>query len=621
MPKAVLCLAACAFCLAPLAPAQDEPARDWVKRLIEEEYPKEAIDALVGMGEKAVPALLDMAAAEWWHHHARARYVLLRIGERSVPQLTAALQSDDQGRRRFAIDVLCELGRADLCRPLLRGQHAFDTAVALCGQGVFLEEALPALLEVVHGADKRRRNVVHYLGRFRAAVPTLRKLLNDADPAVRRGATISLGMLADESADAREALMGEYRSTDPERRIAAMWAFSGSADLDLGICLDALDQGGEELSKAARHTIFQRWIKKGEPLGELRARALGHSDPRVRSWACGAVARADRQARPDLLAMTADGTVALAALDAIETIGTRNDAVKSALARAHASESRRVQVEAAHVMVRMDLGRGDAIIWFQSLLPKSKRTDPYPQLNNFTRIGPAAKDAVPHLLPFLEDARAIEAARAIWSITGDLAPILPTLKRDLSDKWLRREAIVLAGEIGPPAKALVPWIVDALKDDEVWVRRDAVDALGRIRHPATADALRERLRDERPVRRAAAAALYRLGALTEEATRALEGLAFEMELMGSWDEEEWGPAEAAALRFRWEAGRPLPDTVGSSAWWLTYGRRSAYEFVELLGDMGAAAREAEPALRQLCRTYHPYFLRRAARAALARIKG
>jgi HEAT repeat protein len=73
------------------------------------------------------------------------------------------------------------------------------------------------------------------------------------------------------------------------------------------------------------------------------------------------------------------------------------------------------------------------------------------------RLGPEAKEALPHLLNVTKHA----------------------------DYFIRRNAIMAVGSIGPTSKEAVPVLIDALKDTEdFWIPVEAMRALGKIGPPA-----------------------------------------------------------------------------------------------------------------------------------------
>jgi HEAT repeat protein len=85
------------------------------------------------------------------------------------------------------------------------------------------------------------------------------------------------------------------------------------------------------------------------------------------------------------------------------------------------------------------------------------------------KMGAKAKGAIPQLEAVLKDECGlvrIETARALWRIDQHRAAV-PALAAELKDKepCNRHRAAVMLGEIGPGAKAAVPDLVRALKDE------------------------------------------------------------------------------------------------------------------------------------------------------------
>lgn len=87
------------------------------------------------------------------------------------------------------------------------------------------------------------------------------------------------------------------------------------------------------------------------------------------------------------------------------------------------------------------------------------------------RYGSAAADAAPRLREVASDASEgdlprMEAADALWSVTGAPKDVLPALRDTLrSDRWFARSrAVRIAGRMGPEAAPLVPRLRELLAD-------------------------------------------------------------------------------------------------------------------------------------------------------------
>ncbi len=201
------------------------------------------------------------------------------------------------------------------------------------------------------------------------------------------------------------------------------------------------------------------------------------------------------------------------------------------------------------------------------------------------RIGPAAKEAVPALEEALKDKdeeiSVRSAAGAALAKLGFPDRVVPVLIAALEEEspHLREYAATTLSEIGPPAKAAVPALKEALEDKAWYVRKAAAEALGNM-GPAAREAvpaLEKALKDElENVRVAAGAALAKLGL----PQRAVPVLIAEME-------DESGSCRSYA------------------AW--------------TLGEIGAAAKPAVPALKEALED-KVWYVRHAAAEALKKIQ-
>jgi HEAT repeat protein len=140
-------------------------------------------------------------------------------------------------------------------------------------------------------------------------------------------------------------------------------------------------------------------------------------------------------------------------------------------------------------------------------------------------IGPPAKPALPALEALLDDADRgvrLRAAEAHWRVGGDAGKGLTVIRAGLKDEALRQAAVDALFRVGPPARAALPELTEAVRDPSATVHQPAARALARIGADAVA-ALREALGDEREsVRWSAARALGQIGAAAKDAIPDLE---------------------------------------------------------------------------------------------------
>jgi HEAT repeat protein len=102
-----------------------------------------------------------------------------------------------------------------------------------------------------------------------------------------------------------------------------------------------------------------------------------------------------------------------------------------------------------------------------------------------SRLGPAARSAVPSLIEALSKDRPVRqnAALALGQIGPDAREAVPALGEALSDsEWaVRRQAALALGQIGPEARKVIPGLQKVSRDPDPLVRQAAQKALKQIR--------------------------------------------------------------------------------------------------------------------------------------------
>lgn len=175
-------------------------------------------------------------------------------------------------------------------------------------------------------------------------------------------------------------------------------------------------------------------------------------------------------------------------------------------------------------------------------------------------LGQIGKDAVPSLIPLLDDPDANVRYYAVWALgqigpnAGDALPAIQKALRD-SDGDVRRKAVFALGRVKPTAALGIPALTAAFEDDDVEVRAAAVDALAAY-GPAAVPALRRTIRQATKLepRRLAVLALTRIGPAAHDALPELRPL-FSNSNSGLADEA------AAALA---TLGKPAIPTLAES---------------------------------------------------------
>lgn len=212
------------------------------------------------------------------------------------------------------------------------------------------------------------------------------------------------------------------------------------------------------------------------------------------------------------------------------------------------------------------------------------------------QMGPAAQPAVPALLEALRDKEGIvcrAAAKALVNISSS-PEVVSALIDCLEDSDCAAPTTILESLllIAPPEQAR-PALIGALEHEKEQVCTAAAEALGEIGPlPGVVPALVECLQDSQcPARREVVHSLGQIGAPAQEAVPALQAAT----------EEEDELVRLAAAKALWQiTQQPEPaltmaievlkdEGCGSSRGWAA----------ELVGDMGAAAQEAVPVLREV----------------------
>lgn len=193
-----------------------------------------AFDRLVDLGATDMAHVLKVSADDG--ADARERWVAVRVlgkigGDRSREALLKLLEDDMPAMRVAAAGALGDLGDGLACKPLaarisdpallVRGGAADAVGVLGC------ENAVEALSEAVFSRDNYhrgsslwvRRHFVEALGQIgdKAALPTLLRALDDADPEVAGAAIGAMEGVARFS-------YSQGRSADQEREAWRRWA-------------------------------------------------------------------------------------------------------------------------------------------------------------------------------------------------------------------------------------------------------------------------------------------------------------------------------------------------------------------------------------------------------------
>lgn len=190
-------------------PSEGQTAAYWINELRRTEWAsdswKEAVQALVNLGPRVIPALIEAIGDENRSVRTGVAVALKEFGPARLAFLIKALRHDNNLVREGA-------------------------AQALYGLGPEAAEAIPDLTEALQDADAFVRqwaataleHIAHFLGpAVGVAVPGLIDLLKDEDYMVRAWAAHALGSIGGSAEAAIPALTGALIDEVPEVREAA----------------------------------------------------------------------------------------------------------------------------------------------------------------------------------------------------------------------------------------------------------------------------------------------------------------------------------------------------------------------------------------------------------------
>jgi HEAT repeat protein len=122
-----------------------------------------------------------------------------------------------------------------------------------------------------------------------------------------------------------------------------------------------------------------------------------------------------------------------------------------------------LHLSAAIALARIAPDTGDSIKTLLDDLRDSDSPTRVEAVMALGQIGSAARDAVPELASHLEEVTilGVEAARALWRIGHNDAPVLEALVRAVreGDNYCRMESLTTLGELGPQARKVLPTLV------------------------------------------------------------------------------------------------------------------------------------------------------------------
>jgi HEAT repeat protein len=209
-------------------------------------------------------------------------------------------------------------------------------------------------------------------------------------------------------------------------------------------------------------------------------------------------------------ARESDPKVRLASMRAMDAVGRNARVAVPALVHGLKDGDRRVRLAAACALAQFEPSVEGAMTMLIAALEDDRSSEDEADRAAIALgyFGPRARPALSLLLDRLR--RSDTATMALAEMGPAAVPGLTEALMEKDAKVRRRAARALR-LLGPAARSAVPLLIDRLKDADVGVRAEAAYALGEIHREKAIPLLRDLLRDDTSVSKAAAEALCALG--------------------------------------------------------------------------------------------------------------
>jgi HEAT repeat protein len=460
----------------------------------------------------------------------------------AVADLAKNLESPDAATQIKAVNDLCEMGvQAKAAIPALikslsnsNQELQWRAAAALSEMGPEAKDAVPALIKGLKSDDPLvRGHSAHALEEIgtasQSAVPTLAAMLNDKETHVRRAAIDALVGIHPEPKVLVPILKTalEQSDMDPSITVPAMNALGEAGDLGMQALVDELKNdkarywavlalagtGAKgkaavpELAKIVADPDPEMRMQTLIALGEIGpdsktvlpaiVKALGDKESSVRygaTFALGkiAVSNADGIAQLKKQLDSADPFLKMISAWSLARMSpndkaTVEQAVKL-LVESLKADDKHVRAAAARGLFELNVPREQVAPVFAELLADK---DPEVQANVAEALATLGEKAIPRIIRALENndtqSMAVQVIRRLGPKAKDAVPALALEMTDPSGDH-RHEVTFALAAIGPDAKAAVPALIKALDDPEAQVRHGATYALGKI-GPGAAEAV------------------------------------------------------------------------------------------------------------------------------------
>jgi HEAT repeat protein len=503
-----------------------------------------AMETLARIGKAAVPVLIQAAR----NGKASAIEALIELGpdaEDALPFLREKLMENPPGNARDVTSALAVMGKPAVPALLAGLKHPNHEVRYLCVSrlgwvGPAAQDAVPELIALLGADPDIQDRATHSLRRIRFESKDLESQLlgriASPDPAVRQGAVLGLSAAQEPGADTLRGVLRLVQSDpDPAVRSVAMrslpWLAPGDDDAvralvsvvaretdftlvqTAAMTLAGMDSGSRaavELATLLQHPTPGTRAMAALALGMIGPEArltiprlrerLSDPDPGVCSEAAGALSRMGpdaRDAAPEIAAAMAEQRIPVAgAVLALERLASPDPSVASNL-------TAQLRARLLEQQKRMDLGKPP----LRGRQPRSEIADLVAALG---ACGPAARDALPLILPLADDEERelrVVVISAVAGIAPETRQALALALRGLaeSDLSVRVRAVQSLGRLVKFDSEIMPRLTPGLQDDNEGFRIACLEALWRLRGKDAAPDLLQALRDRSATLRIGAA--------------------------------------------------------------------------------------------------------------------
>jgi HEAT repeat protein len=482
-----------------------------------------ATDALVAMGEDAIPALIELLDHELWGTRFHAMSALRAIGAPAQPALLTALGDENALRRTHAAEVLSSIASDD--DSVLASVAALladpDTKVRSEVADVlhrFGPASLPHLVSALSDPDvcwAAARSLGGLNADAAPAVPALEQALASPIPRLRRAAAGTLGRIGPAAAGAGPALGRALDDDDEDMRETAAAALGAIGPDIVPVLLDVLQRGSDRARSGAAAALAGMKESSGALAGAL-LEALDSADAGVRWRVAVALSRTGAHAdRAIPVLMEALGsTVEESDIEGVE----RTAAVAVALGAYGAGGATALDDLIVHMrrLKEKHFPHGYAPLWASkeigqmvTVIARFTAHDPEPATallsdeDEYMRglgrdaLAAAGASAVPHLAqvarggPPQAQTPAVEALGKLAKESEDARAVLASLMRTDGERRAY-ESTVAYYRATEDAETVVPIALDLVRTSEdAEIRGDAAWLIGYLVKSKAAFAVKE----------------------------------------------------------------------------------------------------------------------------------